>query len=97
MVEANHLAPSCPDTTCTITLLDCQPFTESDPFVISNTPDIFVIGCRSRSCASIYTSSLCFLVKNENCIAAEISRFVEKSEILTIDTKTLSALKLFIK
>jgi len=37
-----HIAPTAPDT------LWCHPFFTTDPFIISETPDIYAIGCQPR-------------------------------------------------
>jgi DNA polymerase delta subunit 2 len=37
-----HIAPTAPDT------LWCHPFFTIDPFIISETPDIYAIGCQPR-------------------------------------------------
>ncbi len=37
-----HIAPTAPDT------LWCHPFFALDPFIISQTPDIYAIGCQPR-------------------------------------------------
>lgn len=37
-----HMAPTAPDT------LWCHPFFTIDPFIISETPDIYAIGCQPR-------------------------------------------------
>ncbi|OSX64998.1 hypothetical protein POSPLADRAFT_1044422 [Postia placenta MAD-698-R-SB12] len=37
-----HIAPTAPDT------LWCHPYFGSDPFVISETPDVYIVGCQPR-------------------------------------------------
>lgn len=37
-----HIAPTAPDT------LWCHPFFTIDPFIVSETPDIYAIGCQPR-------------------------------------------------
>lgn len=37
-----HMAPTAPDT------LWCHPFFTMDPFIITETPDIYAIGCQPR-------------------------------------------------
>ncbi len=37
-----HIAPTAPDT------LWCHPFFTADPFIISQTPDIYAIGCQPQ-------------------------------------------------
>ena len=50
-LEWSHLCPSAPDT------LGCYPYTEDDPFVIENCPDIYFAGNQTSFDDRLWTST----------------------------------------
>ena len=48
-----HMAPTAPDT------LWCHPFFTIDPFIITETPDIYAIGCQPRFATRLVEEGKC--------------------------------------
>lgn len=51
LLSYGHVAPTCPDT------LWCFPFTDRDPFIIDEAPDVFVIGNQPRFATGLWSPS----------------------------------------
>ncbi|TFY83458.1 hypothetical protein EWM64_g567 [Hericium alpestre] len=74
-----HMAPTAPDT------LWCHPFFTVDPFVMNQTPDIYIIGDQPR-----FTSKL---VKegNKRCRIVLVPSFAETGMLVLVGLRTLNA------
>ncbi|GAA6014880.1 hypothetical protein JCM11491_002147 [Sporobolomyces phaffii] len=86
-LEWSHLAPTCPDT------LWCYPFTDRDPFILEQTPDVYFVGNQPR-----FETKL--VVADEDGAGPEGSRakqvrivlvpkFCETGQVVCVHSKTL--------
>lgn len=77
MLKWGHLAPTAPDT------MRSYPFQNADPFIIKNTPHIFVCG----NCSKFETKLLS--TENIQCRIVCVPEFVSSPTVVLINLKTL--------
>ncbi|KAI9566522.1 DNA polymerase alpha/epsilon subunit B-domain-containing protein [Boletus coccyginus] len=79
-----HIAPTAPDT------LWCHPFRERDPFVLSETPDVYIIGGMSEFATALVSSEQdSKRKKSRQCRMVLIPSFAETGTLVLINMRTL--------
>jgi len=79
-----HIAPTAPDT------LWCHPFRERDPFVLNETPDIYIIGGMSEFATALVSSERdSRRKKSRQCRMVLIPSFAETGTLILINMRTL--------
>lgn len=73
-----HLAPCAPDT------LPCYPKFDSDPFIVSACPDIYIVGGQER-----FSTSLISLPENRGCRIVVLSDFADTGLVVLVNKTTL--------
>ncbi|KAI0318361.1 hypothetical protein OF83DRAFT_35169 [Amylostereum chailletii] len=73
-----HMAPTAPDT------LWCHPFFTMDPFVLSQTPDIYVSGCQPRFATRLVRDGV------RRCRIVLVPSFSETGVLVLIGLKSLN-------
>ena len=74
-----HIAPSAPDT------LSCYPFKDTDPFVLTQIPDVFFAGCQS----AFGTREI--VVASQKSVLVSVPSFSETGSVVLLNLKTLKA------
>lgn len=74
-----HMAPTAPDT------LWCHPFFTKDPFILSQTPDVYAIGCQPKFSTK--------LVKDDErrCRIVLVPNFAETGVLVLVGMRRLDA------
>jgi DNA polymerase delta subunit 2 len=79
-----HIAPTAPDT------LWCHPYRERDPFVLKETPDIYIIGGMSEFATALVGSEQDGRRKrSRQCRAVLVPSFAETGTLVLINMRTL--------
>ncbi|THH14322.1 hypothetical protein EW146_g5992 [Bondarzewia mesenterica] len=72
-----HMAPTAPDT------LWCHPYFTTDPFVLTQTPDIYVIGCQPRFSTRLVKQG------SKQCRIVLVPKFAETGVLVLVGLKML--------
>ncbi|KZT28588.1 hypothetical protein NEOLEDRAFT_1161072 [Neolentinus lepideus HHB14362 ss-1] len=72
-----HIAPTAPDT------LWCHPYFTTDPFVISQTPDLYIVGCQPKFQTKLVSE------KDKRCRIVLVPRFSETGILVLVNLRTL--------
>ncbi|KAF8559488.1 hypothetical protein OG21DRAFT_1473884 [Imleria badia] len=79
-----HIAPTAPDT------LWCHPYRERDPFVLNETPDIYIIGGMSEFATALVGSEQDGKKKrSRQCRMVLLPSFVETGTLVLVNMRTL--------
>jgi DNA polymerase delta subunit 2 len=85
LVEATlrwrHIAPTAPDT------LWCHPYFSEDPFIIQETPDVYVIGDQPRLQTKLFVDTE--EGKQKKCRIVLLPRFSETGVLVLVNLRTL--------
>lgn len=73
-----HIAPTAPDT------LWCHPYFDGDPFVIKETPDIYVLGDQPKLQTKLVADG-----EGKKCRIILVPRFAETGMLVLVNLRTL--------
>ncbi|KAJ8699719.1 DNA polymerase delta small subunit Cdc1, variant 2 [Pleurotus ostreatus] len=79
-----HMAPTAPDT------LWCHPYFSADPFIIQETPDIYVVGCQKRFGTRLVSEDDDDDAGSRKCRIIMVPNFSETGILVLVDMKTLA-------
>ncbi|KAJ8515537.1 hypothetical protein ONZ45_g7052 [Pleurotus djamor] len=77
-----HMAPTAPDT------LWCHPYFESDPFILPETPDVYVVGCQQRFGTRLISEDDP-ITKKKTCRIIMVPNFSETGILVLLNMRTL--------
>ena len=78
-LQWGHLAPTSPDT------VGCFPYTNSDPFVLSAIPDIFIAGNQARYMARKAN------ISGRSVLLVAVPKFSQSESLVRINLKQLKS------
>lgn len=78
-----HMAPTAPDT------LWCHPYFSADPFIIQETPDIYVVGCQKRFGTRLVSEDD-DEAGSKKCRIIMVPNFSETGILVLVDVRTLA-------
>ncbi|TFK55281.1 hypothetical protein OE88DRAFT_1674999 [Heliocybe sulcata] len=82
-----HIAPTAPDT------LWCHPYFTTDPFVVSRTPDVYIVGCQPRFETRLVSEKgvpgLDGEEADKRCRIVLVPKFSESGVLVLINLRTL--------
>ncbi|KAF4603964.1 hypothetical protein EYR40_001139 [Pleurotus pulmonarius] len=78
-----HMAPTAPDT------LWCHPYFSADPFIIQETPDIYVVGCQKRFGTRLVSEDD-DEAGSKKCRIIMVPNFSETGILVLVDMRTLA-------
>lgn len=78
-----HLAPTAPDT------LWCHPYFTSDPFIIQNTPDIYIVGGQPKFATRLVVEENGESGRQKRCRVVLVPRFSETGVLVLVNLRTL--------
>ena len=78
-LQWGHLAPTSPDT------VGCFPYTNSDPFVLSAIPDIFIAGNQARYMARKA------IISGRSVLLVAVPKFSQSESLVRINLKQLKS------
>lgn len=82
-----HIAPTAPDT------LWCHPYFTTDPFVIQQTPDIYIVGCQPKFQTSLISErgipGLKWEEADKRCRIVLVPRFSKTGLLVLVNLRTL--------
>lgn len=79
-----HIAPTAPDT------LWCHPFRERDPFVLAETPDVYIVGCMPEFGTQLVGAESKDGKKSRNCRVVLVPNFSESGCLVLVNLRTLA-------
>ncbi|EGO26573.1 hypothetical protein SERLADRAFT_414551 [Serpula lacrymans var. lacrymans S7.9] len=79
-----HIAPTAPDT------LWCHPFRDRDPFVLHQTPDIYVVGNAPEFATALVRSGDEDAKKEQRCRVVLVPSFAETGLLVLVNLRTLN-------
>ncbi|KAF9496029.1 hypothetical protein BDN71DRAFT_1446729 [Pleurotus eryngii] len=82
-IKWRHMAPTAPDT------LWCHPYFSTDPFIIQETPDIYVVGCQKRFGTRLVSEDDGG-GGSRKCRIIMVPNFSETGILVLVDMKTLA-------
>lgn len=78
-----HMAPTAPDT------LWCHPYFTSDPFVITHTPDLYVIGNQPRFATRVVTERTGAGEAERKCRIVLVPSFRETGTVVLVNMRSM--------
>lgn len=78
-----HIAPTAPDT------LWCHPFREKDPFVLRETPDIYIVGGMPRFATDLVSADHGDDKAHRKCRVVLVPKFSESGVLVLVNLRTL--------
>lgn len=90
-LEWRHMAPTAPDT------LWCHPYLDQDPFILSSTPDIYIIGNQPSFATTMINASAPGSAEagtnqrtdKVRCRVILLPKFCESGMLVLVETRTL--------
>ncbi|KAI6038987.1 DNA polymerase alpha/epsilon subunit B-domain-containing protein [Pisolithus marmoratus] len=79
-----HLAPTAPDT------LWCHPFRERDPFVLGETPDLYIVGCMPEFGTQLVGAESMDGKRSRSCRVVLVPNFSETGCLVLVNLRTLA-------
>lgn len=79
-----HLAPTAPDT------LWCHPFRERDPFVLGETPDLYIVGCMPEFGTQLVGGESRDGKRSRKCRVVLVPNFSETGCLVLVNLRTLA-------
>lgn len=79
-----HLAPTAPDT------LWCHPFRERDPFVLGETPDLYIVGCMPEFSTQLVGGESKDGKMSRKCRVVLVPNFSETGCLVLVNLRTLA-------
>ncbi|KAI6111515.1 DNA polymerase alpha/epsilon subunit B-domain-containing protein [Pisolithus croceorrhizus] len=79
-----HIAPTAPDT------LWCHPFRERDPFVLGETPDLYIVGCMPEFSTQLVGGESKDGKRPRNCRVVLVPNFSETGCLVLVNLRTLA-------
>lgn len=79
-----HLAPTAPDT------LWCHPFRERDPFVLGETPDLYIVGCMPEFGTQLVGGESKDGKRSRKCRVVLVPNFSETGCLVLVNLRTLA-------
>ncbi len=77
------MAPTAPDTLC------CYPYVSSDPFIITETPDIYVVGGQQKLRTKIIVDDKEDGVLPKCCRLVAVPEFSSTGSLVLVNLRTL--------
>ncbi|KAJ7694131.1 DNA polymerase alpha/epsilon subunit B-domain-containing protein [Mycena rosella] len=78
-----HMAPTAPDT------LWCHPYFKADPFLISQTPDLYIVGGQRRFGTKMVVESHKDGKAQQRCRVVLVPRFADTGMLVLVNLRTL--------